>query len=196
MMPPFDFGQLLAGQEHAQAQEKRAGGLGAGLGRAFGTAATAAKGINSASQQLVRGAGGVVSGLGGGIDALGQATRAVGRKGMTLGTQAVKPVNKAQLTGILRDLVGALGHSSRLGGKLTHLTGRGISAVGQGVGQLGKGISYVADAPIGIPTVAAGGLLAAGANVAPKLPLPEIKFQSPVSVDVNYKTRRPVEFKW
>lgn len=211
-MQPYEFGFHVG-------QYEKSAGLFSGLARAIGTGAGALKNINAGSGNVLRGLGGVIGGLGGGVDALGQAARAVGRKGMQAGTAAVKPVNKAQVTGTLRDLLGATGHTARLAGGVTRGIGHGTSWVGKRVQDLGEGVKYLADAPMGIPTLAAGGLLTAGANVAPKLPIPQIplpnvQFHNPVDInfhrpiDVSFgrnsgsgfgsnpKRRRPVDFEW
>ena len=188
-MTPFEFGYLVGGHE------KRAGGLWAGLSHGRTLAGKALTGINDASRNIVRGAGGVVSGAGQLTDSAGKVVRGLGVDAQRMGRSAIQPGPKGRVS-ILGDLMGILGHTAHAGGSATRLTGHGTSWLGKRIDDLGQGISYVGDAPIGIPTLAAGGLLAAGANVAPKLPLPSVSFHSPISVDVNYKTRKPVQFKW
>jgi hypothetical protein len=77
----------------------------------------------------------------------------------------------------------------RGGGHAVNMAGEGLQAVGKGVNMLGS-------AQYGVPTLAAAGLLGGTAAVAPKLPLPNVRFQSPLDVDFSYKTRKPVEFEW
>jgi len=81
------------------------------------------------------------------------------------------------------------GSAVRGGGHAVNLAGEGMQAVGKGVNMLG-------DAQYGVPTLAAAGLLGGTAAVAPKLPLPNVRFQSPLDVNFSYKTRKPVEFEW
>lgn len=190
-MTPYEFGYLVGGAEkNASAFTS----LMKGLGQAAGTGRKALTGINNASKSLVQGAGGVISGTGGLVKAVGETARGAGSAAVRGSRGAVRPAPGR--VGMLGDLKGILGHSAHLGGRATNTTGRGLSWLGDRVDDLGKGVAAISDAPMGIPTLAAGGLLTAGANVAPKIPLPNIRFQSPIDVDVSYKTQRPVEFNW
>jgi hypothetical protein len=188
-MTPFEFGYLVGGHE------KTAGGLWAGLNKGTAMAGKALTGINDASRSIVRGAGGVVRGAGQLTDSAGAVVRGLGVDAQRLGRHAIQPGPKGRVS-LFGDLAGILGHSAHAAGNATRLTGHGVSWLGKRLDDLGQGIHYVGDAPMGIPTVAAGGLLAAAANGAPKLPLPSVHFQSPINVNVDYETRRPVQFRW
>jgi len=188
-MTPYEFGRMAGAPE-------KAAGLFQGLARAGMTGARALSKLNAGSKNIVQGVGGAISGLGGGVDAVGEGIRSIGRAGMSAGARAIRPVNKGAYSGALRDVVGATGHSARLGGKLTRGVGRGVSWLGQGIDEVGKGVSGLSEASMGIPTLAAGGLLAAGANIAPKLPLPSVSMRNPLDVNFGVKLRPPVEVNW
>lgn len=189
-MTPFEFGYLVGGRE------KTAAGLFAGLSTAMRTAGKGLSNVDNAARHVVSGMGGITGGAGELVDSVGQSLRGIGVSARRGGRAALRPAPKGRI-GIFGDLLGLLGHTAHLGGNVARHTGHGVSWLGNRLSDVGHGIKYVGDnAPMGIPTVAAGGLLAAGANVAPKLPLPGVKFQSPIKVDVNYETRKPVEFRW
>ena len=199
-MTPYEFGCM------AGAPEKRAGGLGgfwAGMRKGTATAGKALSGVNDASRSIVRGSGGAVSSAGQLTDSIGQIVRGLGADAQRLGRRAIQPGPSGRVS-MLGDLLGLLGHVGHAGGKATHLAGRGLSRLGKGIDELGQGIGGtgssagrgLADAPLGIPTLAAAGLLTAGANVAPKLPLPDINIQNPLDVNFGVKLRPPVDVKW
>ena len=194
-MTPFEFGYLVGGgNEKTASSALRA--LGIGLSKALGTAGKGLLNVDNASRGLLRGAGRATHGVGQLIDATGQAARGVGMGAQQLGRQMLRPTPKGRI-GILGDLAGLFGHTAHLGGNATKLTGHGASWAGNRLSDLGEGLNYVGKkAPMGVPTLAAGGLLTAGANFVPKMPLPNVHFQSPINVNVDYETRRPVQFRW
>jgi hypothetical protein len=194
-MTPFEFGYLVGcGNEKTAVSATSA--LVTGLAKAVGTAGKGLWHVDNASRGILRGFGRATHGAGQLIDATGEAARGVGMGAQSLGRHMLRPSPKGRI-GILGDLAGLFGHTAHLGGNATKLTGHGASFVGNRLSDLGEGINYIGrNAPMGVPTLAAGGLLSTGANFVPKMPLPSVHFQSPINVNVDYETRRPVQFRW
>lgn len=209
-MTPFDFGYQLG-------QEKQAAGgagiaarlLNAGRGLAAG-----AHTLNEGAKHVVKGFGGAAEGVGkmigtkarptfvpGAGTSLGNST---GMGGLFLGLgRGMQQTGKSMISGVpgtspraLRDVYALLGHGTRLGGSAVRGVGHATNLAGEGLQLAGRGLNQLSQAQYGVPTLAAAGLLGGTAAVAPKLPLPNVSFQSPLDVDFSYKTRRPVNFEW
>lgn len=197
--------------------EKQAGGFEKIVARL----ANAATGIGRGAQTINRGSQHIVKGFGRGLQGAGEIIgskarptfspkdgtslgNSTGLGGLLLGTgRGMQSTGKSMINNIgsgstrtTRDIRGVLGHGMRLGGSAVRGAGHAVNLAGEGLQAVGKGVRAVGDAPLGVPTLAAAGLLGGTAAVAPKLPLPNVRFQSPLDVDFSYKTRKPVEFEW
>jgi hypothetical protein len=193
-MTPFEFGCSVAQQEKTAAPSINMGSI-------FARLAQAGRGLASGAKTINQGAKHVVRGFGGGIEGLGQATsgaaglaKGVGREAMKGGKTVLD--HGAKNTGMYGDVMSALGFGGRAAGRATRGVGHVTDYAGRGLQAAGRGLSQLADTSYGLPSLVAAGLLGGTASVAPKLPLPGVKFRSPIDVDFKYRTQRPVEFEW
>lgn len=210
-MQPIEFGYQIG------LVEKQA----AGAGRFFARLLNAAEGVGSGARRINTGARGIVSGFGQGVRGLGEmvGTRArpafdaatgtslgnskglgglflgLGREMQTTGKGMINAIPSGK-TRTTRDIRGVLGHGMRLTGSGVRGVGHTVNLAGEGLQAVGAGLNSLAKAKYGVPTLAAAGLLGGTAAVAPKIPLPGLRFQSPIDIDFKYKTQRPVEFEW
>lgn len=195
-MTPFEFGQLVgAGFE----KEAVGGAMGARLMKVLGGLRSAGTTINSGAKNLLRGSGTVLSGLGTGVSATGEAGKGMGRLMMQGGQRLSAGASGNLPGGIAKDLAGAVGLTTRAGGRVSRYAGQGLDLAGRGLQAAGRGLNNLAETSYGIPTVAAAGLGYAGMSALPRLPgptipRPNVRFNWPVEVDVNY--RRPVDVNW
>lgn len=193
-MTPFDFGYAVGQLEKSAAPSINVGSILARLGAAGRGLASGAKTINQGAKHLVRG-------FGGGIEGLGQATSGAAGLAKGLGREAMKGGKNvidhgAKSTGFYGDLMSALGYGGRAAGRGARGVGHVTDYAGRALQAGGKRLSQLADTPYGVPTLTAAGLLSGAATVAPKLPLPGVKFRSPIDINFDYKTRNPVELEW
>jgi hypothetical protein len=210
-MTPFQFGYNI-GQ-----LEKQAINPGAIVGRLANAASGIGRGaqtINRGSQHIVKGFGHALQGAGeivgtkarptfspkggtslGNSTGLGALLLGTGRGMQTAGKSLIDNIGSGG-TRATRDLRGVLGHGMRLTGSAIRGGGHAVNMAGEGLQAVGRGVRAVGDAPAGLPTLAAAGLLGGAATVAPKLPLPGVKFQSPLDINFSYKTQKPVELEW
>lgn len=190
-MNPYEFGYAVGSME----KEAFTPAIAARLAQAGRAALTGAKTINTGAKHLVKGTGNVIGGFGHVADAAGAVGKGVGRGMMQLG-QRTNAVADNLKGGVIKDLLKVLGHGTRGVGRITHGAGGGAGLVGTGLKSTGQGLKQVSQMGYGVPTAAALGLGAAGAAVAPTVPLPSVNFRSPLDVDFNYRTRNPIEVNW
>ena len=210
-MTPFEFGYNIATQE-----KQAAGGAGAiarllNAGRGL---SSGARTLNEGAKHIVKGFGNVAEGVGKAVGTKARPTfdpvagtslgNSTGLGGLFLGTgRSMQQAGKRMISGVpgtsprsMRDLYAVLGHGTRFGGSAVRGMGHATNLAGEGLQAVGRGLGELAQAQYGVPTLAAAGLLGGTAAVAPKVPLPGLKFQSPLDVNFSYKTRKPVEFEW
>lgn len=210
-MTPFEFGYNI-GQLEKQAINP--GAIAGRLANAISGIGRGAQTINRGSQHIVKGFGRGLQGAGeivgskarptfspkggtslGNSTGLGGLLLGLGRGMQTTGKSMINNIPHGSMRST-RDIRGVLGHGMRLTGSAVRGGGHAVNLAGEGMQAVGKGLNMLGDAQYGVPTLAAAGLLGGTAAVAPKLPLPNVKFQSPLDVDFSYKTRKPVEFEW
>lgn len=209
-MTAYEFGYDI-GQLEKQASRGRMAGR---LLNALTGVASGAQSINRGSQHIVKGFGRGLQGAGEIIGSKARPTftpkggtslgNSTGLGGLLLGTgRGMQTTGKSMINNIgsgstrtTRDIRGLLGHGMRLGGSVARGAGHGVNLAGEGLQAVGKGVNMLGSAQYGVPTLAAAGLLGGTAAVGPKLPLPNVRFQSPVDLNFSYKTRKPVEFEW
>lgn len=209
-MTPYEFGYQVG---HT---EKTAAG-----GRTFGAIQNFLSGLASGGNLINSGAKRVVKGFGQGLEGAGKAIGSRARPtfdpkgGTSLGNseglaalllqlgRGMQSTGKGMIDAVpsgstraTRDIRGVLGHGMRLGGSAVRGGGHATALAGEGLQAVGRGVSALGGAHYGVPTLAAAGLLSGTAAVAPKLPLPGVKFQTPLDFDFKYKTQAPVEFEW
>lgn len=191
-MTPFEFGYSVGQREKS---------AGINMGSIFARLAQTGRGLATGAKTINEGAKHLVRGFGGGIEGLGQATsgaaglaKGVGREAMKGGKTVLD--HGAKNTGMYGDVMSALGFGGRAAGRATRGVGHVTDFAGKALQAGGRGLSQLAETSYGVPSLVAAGLLGGTASVAPKLPLPGVKFRSPIDVDFNYKTQRPVELEW
>ena len=191
-MTPAEFGY------HVGQLEKQAGpnwgAIGARLAQSGRGFLQGAKTLNTGSKHIVRGFGNAVEGLGQATSGAAGLAKGFGRTAMQGGKKVID--QGAANTGAFRDLLSTLGHGGRLAGRTARGFGHATNYAGEAMQMGGRGLAQLSESSYGIPTLAAAGLLGGTAAVAPKLPLPGVKFRSPIDVDFKYKTKKPVEFEW
>jgi hypothetical protein len=193
-MTPFEFGYSVGQQEKSAAPSINMGSIFARLAQAGRGVATGAKTINQGAKHLVRGFGGGIEGLGQATSGAAGLAKGVGREAMKGGKGVID--HGAGNTGMYGDVMSALGFGGRAAGRAARGVGHVTDFAGKALQAGGRGLSQLADTSYGVPSLVAAGLLGGTASVAPKLPLPGVKFRSPIDVDFNYKTQRPVELEW
>lgn len=193
-MTPFEFGYAVGQLEKSASPSINVGSIIARLGAAGRGLATGAKTINEGAKHLVRGFGGAAEGLGQATSGAAGLAKGIGREAMKGGKNVID--HGAKSTGFYGDLMSALGYGGRAAGRATRGVGHVTDYAGKALQAGGRGLSQLADKSYGVPSLVAAGLLGGTATVAPKIPLPGVRFQSPIDVDFNYRTRRPVEFEW
>lgn len=195
-MTPFEFGRLVG----AEFEKDAAGGAGgARIMKILDGLRTAGRAVNDGSKNILRGGGTVLQGLGTGVSATGEAGKGMGRLMMQGGQRLRAGADGMLPGGLTKDLAGAAGLTTRAGGRVARYAGQGLDLAGRGLGAAGRGMSNLAEAGYGIPTAAALGLGYAGMTALPRmpgptLPRPNVRFNWPIEVDVNY--RRPVDVNW
>lgn len=204
-MTPYEFGLNLG-----NAYQQKEAGLGSVLaGKAMQAGKSLMQGgsaINTGAKKLVRGFGNVASGAGHVANAAGTAAQMAGRAGVqggqrltAVGDMAAKNMGRMG-GGVTQDVLHTVGHTSRLAGRASNLVGSAANMAGKGLSAAGSGLQRVADMGYGVPTVAAGGLLA-GTAMAAKPFVPDVSIQNPVNMkfkapSVDFNMRSPVSVKW
>jgi hypothetical protein len=193
----------------------------ANRGRFVGRLVNALAGIGTGAQTVNRGAQHIVKGFGRGLQGAGEIIgskarptftpkggtslgNSTGLGGLFLGAgRGMQTTGKSMINNVgsgstrtMRDIRGLLGHGMRLGGSTMRGVGHGVNLAGEGLQAVGKGVNMLGSAQYGVPTLAAAWLLGGTAAVGPKLPLPNVRFKSPLDIDFRYRTQKPVEFEW
>lgn len=214
-MTPYEFGYSYGTHIEKQA----AGGAGGSRFMKFlNLLGEGASNIDTGASHLVRGTGKVISGLGTGISGLAEGGKGIGRSMMQGGQRFEAALNRTRpgtvpvhdfgpvnvnvpdySGGVFKDLGRAAGLTTRAGGRMARGAGHVVNYAGKGLNAVGQGLEGVANTGYGVPTAAALGLGYGAYSVAPslpipRLPVPNVRFNWPVDVDVNY--RKPVEFGW
>jgi len=190
-MTPYEFGAQIGQLEKTAINW---GTVGARMSAAGTAAMRGAKTINEGARHVVRGFGNGLQGVGQVTGGAAGLAKGLGREAMKGGKNLID--HGAANTGAYGDVMPALGYGGRLAGRTARGVGHATNFVGNAMQTGGRGLAQLADTSYGVPTLAAAGLLGGTAAVAPRLPIPGVRLRSPIDVNFNYKTQRPVEFEW
>jgi hypothetical protein len=193
-MTPFEFGYSLGQTEKSAAPSVNMGAIFARLAQAGRGLATGAKTINQGAKHIVRGFGGGLEGVGQATSGAAGLAKGVGREAMKGGKTVLD--HGAKNTGMYGDVMSLLGYGGRAAGRATRGVGHVTDYAGRAMQAGGRGLAQLADTSYGVPSLVAAGLLGGTSTVAPQLPLPGVKLRSPIDINFNYRTQRPVELEW